>query len=148
MNNVMRKGWVPLLHLKESEESWNLKIKTFQTFPALKLHQNRKKKGTKRPRTTYVMRSFRFWNLMFFCFVFSFTSIWSIFLAARSKPHQYAISENAFSEAVIKREKKRLWQVYYFQSPEEIEPLLRSPLQKMDVSSQSETSMHPTVNVS
>lgn len=66
-----------------------------------------------------------------------------MFMVAGSKPHQYAKSENAFSEAVIKREKKRLWQVYYFQSPEEIEPLLRSTLQKMDDSSQSETSMDP-----
>lgn len=55
-----------------------------------------------------------------------------------SKPPQYATSEDAFSGAVIKREKKRLWQVYYFQRPEEMEPLLRSPLQKIDVSSPSE----------
>lgn len=123
-NKKKCKYQVLILKKLEKAHYWN-------TANASKVHQN-EWKGTKRATTTSccVRLCLEFWNLTH--------RLWRTFLATTSKPHQYATSEDAFSGAVIKREKKRLWQVYYFQRPEEMEPLLRSPLQKIDVSSPSE----------
>lgn len=97
--------------------------------PALKAHQ-KGKKGTEKAQGKFMLGDLSY--------LFIFTSLWKTSLAATSTLHQYAISEDAFSGAVIKGEKKRLWQVYYFQRPEEIETLLCSPLKKIDVSSLSQ----------